>query len=143
MDLNSLIDELVCQTNIKSSNLFESKKCKDNIFIHFWATWCGPCVMELPELQKIYNEYNQKIDFLFVSCDTSKLDIDAFLFNKGLSIPVGYDFDNTISRKFNVRSIPSSFYIKRLQNANYEVKNIVGSMNYSLLKDNFDKFYKL
>src|SRR5690606_14395552 len=47
---------------------YDLKDAKGNvILINFWATWCPPCIAEMPSLQKLYNDYNDKITFLFVS----------------------------------------------------------------------------
>jgi thiol-disulfide isomerase/thioredoxin len=138
MDYKEILDNLKCQTN--NGNTFKIIECGSNIFIHFWATWCSPCRNEIPELQKIYNEYKNNTDFLFISCDNNKTDIDTFVTNKQLTMPIGYDLNNEIANLFNIRSIPSSFFIKRTPNKTYNVKNIVGAMDYKTLKKNFEEF---
>lgn len=139
MDFKNILENLTCQTNRK--NTFKIESCKPNIFLHFWATWCPPCRNELPDLQKIYDEYNSKVDFLFISCDNEKRTIDTFISNENLTIPIGYDLNNVISNSFNIRSIPSSFFIKKTDN--FIVKNIVGSINYPTLKESFEKFVNI
>lgn len=141
MIVKDILENLTCSTNKKEQSAFKVIECKPNMFIHFWATWCSPCRNEIPELQKIYNEYNQNIDFLFISCDNNRADIDTFVTNQKLTIPIGYDTNNKISSDFNIRSIPSSFFIKRTNNNDYIVKNIIGSMDYQTLKQNFKNFY--
>lgn len=37
------------------------------VFVNFWATWCGPCMQEMPEMNKIYPDYKDKIEFFAVS----------------------------------------------------------------------------
>ena len=37
------------------------------VYINFWATWCGPCIREIPELEEVYQEYKDKDDFVFLS----------------------------------------------------------------------------
>lgn len=138
MDYKEILDNLKCQTN--NENTFKISECGPNIFIHFWATWCPPCRSEIPELQKIYNEYKNNADFLFISCDNNKTDIDTFITNKQISMPIGYDLNSEIANLFNIRSIPSSFFIKRTPNKTYNVKNIVGAMDYKTLKNNFEDF---
>ncbi|MGC9329373.1 MAG: TlpA family protein disulfide reductase [Candidatus Hinthialibacter sp.] len=39
------------------------------LFVNFWATWCAPCVEEMPRIVELHQKYGQKVDFLAVSCD--------------------------------------------------------------------------
>ncbi len=57
------------------------------IFLNFWATWCPPCVAEMPEIQSLYDEYKNDVAFLFVSNETQQK-VHTFLQNNGYSIPV-------------------------------------------------------
>jgi cytochrome c biogenesis protein CcmG/thiol:disulfide interchange protein DsbE len=53
----------------------ETKK----LFIHFWATWCGPCEVEFPDLVKITNEHKGKdVEFLFVAVDDEVINVKKF-----------------------------------------------------------------
>ena len=58
----------------KDGNEFSLASFKGNlIYVDVWATWCGPCVAEIPSLQKLEEEYHEKnITFLSVSVDTDK-----------------------------------------------------------------------
>ncbi|MDP5082326.1 MAG: TlpA family protein disulfide reductase, partial [Winogradskyella sp.] len=47
---------------------FENTKGKV-VFINFWATWCPPCIAEMPSLQALYQDYNDKVIFLFITSD--------------------------------------------------------------------------
>ena len=140
MDYNNILKNLKVQTNNKLIPEFKIENSSEHIFIHFWATWCGPCRNELPELEKIYINYKEKVDFILISCDNSKLDIDTYIFNNNFTFPVGYDLNNKISNLFSIRSIPSSSFIKYIGNNNYTVENIVGSMDYDTLNKTFDSF---
>ena len=141
MDYNYILRDLIVETNKKSNPKFSIKECKSHFVIHFWATWCSPCKHELPYLQKIYNKYNDRIDFIFISCDESKLDIDTFIFNNKFSFPVGYDISGNISSSFNVRSIPSSFFIKKdsIKNS-FDVENVIGFSDPDTLEKKFEDF---
>lgn len=67
---------------------FERKK-GEVIFINFWATWCPPCVAEMPSLQKLYDDYGNRVAFMFVANDDSEK-VTKFLIKKGYNIPVYY-----------------------------------------------------
>ncbi len=79
------------------------------IFINFWATWCPPCIAEMPSIQNLYNKYKGKVDFYLVSNeDMSKM--KDHLKNKGFNMPV-YRLAGRVSEKFYSQKIPTSFLI--------------------------------
>ena len=75
----------------KSVNLNASKGRVT--LINFWASWCGPCVAEMPSLQKAYNQHKDKVDFYFVARDEAKL-VEAFLKKEKYNVPVYYEKQN-------------------------------------------------
>lgn len=68
-----------------SANLSKSKNRV--VLINFWATWCAPCIAEMPSLQNLYDEYGDRMDFYFVSQEDHEI-IKKFLQQKGYDIPV-------------------------------------------------------
>ena len=76
------------------------------VLINFFATWCGPCVQELPDMQHLYNMYKDKVQFVFIHCGGNENDVTTFLKQKNISLPVVIDDDNSIRQQFNVLSIP-------------------------------------
>ncbi|MGV8829164.1 MAG: TlpA family protein disulfide reductase [Breznakibacter sp.] len=77
--------------------------------INFWATWCPPCIAELPALQRLYDQYQGKVDFYFIS-DEDPQTLKAFLEKKGYTIPV-YTIGQNVEGKLHSRSIPATFLI--------------------------------
>jgi len=79
------------------------------IFINFWATWCPPCIAEMPSLQKLYDRYKGKVDFYLVS--TESIDVMKRHFEKkGFDMPI-YKLAGRVSEKFYSQKIPTSFLI--------------------------------
>jgi len=81
------------------------------IFINLWATWCPPCIAELPDLQKIYNEYGDRVIFLFISNENKNI-VNSFLQKKRFNIPV-YMPITEYPVDFETNSIPTSFLINK------------------------------
>jgi len=80
------------------------------IFVNFWATWCPPCRAELPMIQKLYNEYNEKVAFVFVTNENWNT-VSAFFDKNGYDLPV-YNSLSTPPQKFTeTNSIPASYLI--------------------------------
>ena len=92
---------LVRDINGKVVNL---DKHKDKIvMLNFWATWCGPCIAEMPHLQNIQNKYKDKFLLISISVDEArdKSKIKPFIKSRGYDFIVVHDADRTIAAFYN------------------------------------------
>ena len=114
-------------TDLATGKVMNLSDLRDKpVYLNFWATWCPPCVRELPHIQAKYEQYKDKIHFLAISLDGEQAAPAAFIPSKGYTFPVGYGNEREISRAYNVEAIPMSFII----DTNGVVKaKIVGSMD--------------
>ena len=81
------------------------------IFLNFWATWCGPCIAELPEIQKLYDAYGDKVKFILLT-NESPADVNQFLSSRDYDLPVYYS-NNNAPAKLASNSIPTTFIIAK------------------------------
>ena len=79
------------------------------ILLNYWATWCPPCIAEMPSLQKLYNDYQDKMVFVFLTND-DKPKVDAFLKKREFTLPVYYQISKAPSR-LSTASLPTTFLI--------------------------------
>ena len=84
------------------------------VLLNFWASWCPPCRKEMPAMQKIFDEYNQE-DFVILAVNSTNQDrisdAEAFSIEQGLSFPILLDTDGRVANQYQVRSLPTSFFI--------------------------------
>jgi peroxiredoxin len=85
------------------------------VMINFWATWCGPCLAEMPSMEAMYQRYPRKdFEILAVSIDTiGEPPVRLFVENLNLSFPVLMDNQFTVNDHFQVRVVPTSILIDR------------------------------
>lgn len=81
------------------------------VLINFWATWCPPCIAEMPSMQKLYDDYNDKITFLFVTNET--LDVINPFLEKHQYTFEAYRPESHYPAQFDVASIPRTFLIDK------------------------------
>ena len=83
-------------------------KGKKAVVLDIWATWCGPCRMEMPDLQKIYEKYSDQIEIIAASQDQpSDLGkIKSFVEEFKITFKVIHDNDFSISKRYPTRGIP-------------------------------------
>ena len=114
-------------TDLATGKVMNLSDLRDKpVYLNFWATWCPPCVRELPHIQAKYEQYKDKIHFLAISLDGEQAAPAEFIPAKGYTFPVGYGNEREISRAYNVEAIPMSLMI----DTNGVVKaKIVGSMD--------------
>lgn len=79
------------------------------VLINFWATWCPPCIAEMPSMKALYADYKDKIDFIFVSNEDAET-INTFLNKNNYSFEV-YNPLTNYPDAFNVKGIPRTFLI--------------------------------
>ncbi len=89
---------------------FEETKGKV-VLINFWATWCPPCIAEMPSMQLLYDDYKDKIEFVFVSNETFSV-INEFIQKNEYNFEV-YNPITKYPDTFNVSSIPRTFLIDK------------------------------
>ena len=82
------------------------------ILLNFWATWCPPCVSEMPYIQQVYEEWSGKgLVVLAVNIGESSPKVKGFLQAHDLSLPVLLDTKENTAEKYNITGIPASFFI--------------------------------
>lgn len=92
------------------------------IFLNFWATWCGPCRNEMPEIQKIYEETQQEEDSDLVILgiaapgfgqEGSQEEIEAFLEENGYTYPVLMDTTGEVFMQYGISAYPTTFMVDK------------------------------
>jgi len=84
------------------------------ILVNFWATWCPPCVSEMPSMQKLYNSYKDDVVFLFITNDSAKTTND-FLEENDYSMPC-YNLSASLPEELSHDSYPTTFLINKKGN---------------------------
>lgn len=100
----------------KSLTITKAELMEDIVVMHFWASWCAPCIGEVPELIQ-YAKKNPKVKFIIVSLDYNTKDIEKFLksfpeFNSKNYIKL-WDNNKEISNLFLVDRLPMSIIFKK------------------------------
>ncbi|MES2664250.1 MAG: TlpA disulfide reductase family protein [Pseudomonadota bacterium] len=82
------------------------------VIVNFWEQWCGPCLKEMPYLQKIYEEHNQnEVAIIGIFSSSSKQSVEKFISENKITFPIVYDTSSAVNKKYNVKAIPSTFLI--------------------------------
>ena len=82
------------------------------VLLDFWATWCQPCIAEMPNVKRTYAKYkNQNFQIIGISLDTAMEPLDAYVKGEGIAWRHYWDRSGQISTLYNVQAIPSTFLI--------------------------------
>jgi peroxiredoxin len=84
------------------------------VLINFWATWCGPCRVEMPDIQEQYVVHSPDLVVLAIDMDESQDTVAPFVEELGLTFPVLLDPGGKVNgESYNVRGYPSSFFVDK------------------------------
>jgi peroxiredoxin len=86
------------------------------VLVNLWATWCPPCREEMPTLEKMYNEYKDQ-GFVVLGVNMTRQDdaqaVAPFVEKYGLTFPILLDETGKVGITYQMKSLPSSFFIDR------------------------------
>jgi peroxiredoxin len=86
------------------------------VLLNFWASWCPPCKAEMPAMQEVFDQYKDQ-GFVILAVNSTIQDDPgeavAFYEEMGLTFPLLMDRDGSVTQTYQVRSLPTSFFIDR------------------------------
>ncbi|WP_379127267.1 redoxin domain-containing protein [Paenibacillus sp. sgz500958] len=91
------------------------------ILLNFWASWCKPCVQEMPLLNEIHLASGSQVETLFINVGESKGTVLEYLKDHQFSFPASIDVTGKISTAFGVTALPATFII----NEEGSIRNII------------------
>ena len=84
------------------------------VILNFWATWCPPCVSEMPSMENLYKQYKDKgVEILAVDLRENVNTVRQFINNNGYTFPVLLDRDGRVGGLYGVEAIPTTYIIDR------------------------------
>ncbi len=130
--------------NIDGSTISFNELKGKVVFMNIWATWCAPCIAEMPNIQNLYEKMDSsKVAFVMLSTDQSEEKVNNFIDRKGFTFPV-YLAASNVPSEFRVPSIPTTFVFskegkivsKNVGMANYDKKSFIKFLNELMEEDN-------
>jgi cytochrome c biogenesis protein CcmG/thiol:disulfide interchange protein DsbE len=102
------------------------------VILNFWASWCGPCVEEMPSLIKLVKAFPKDVELVAISGDSNMEDIESFLksFPEMKTLPnvhVIFDQKKELMEKYQIQRLPESFVLGKDQKV---AKKISGTIDW-------------
>ena len=105
------------------------------VILNFWASWCGPCKMEMPDFHEKYLELGNEIHFLMINTtDGSRETVESaskFIADQEYTFPVFYDTESDAAATYGVYSLPTTFFIDAER---YAIAQATGAINMDTLE---------
>ena len=109
------------------------------IVLNFWASWCGPCKMEMPDFQAKYEDSGSEIQFLMVNMTDGSRETqesaEEFISDEGYTFPVLYDLDYNAATVYGVYSLPTTYFI---DSEGYVIAQAKGALSAETLEPGID-----
>jgi thiol-disulfide isomerase/thioredoxin len=110
---NTEMDRILFKNN--DGEVIPLSSLKDKVvFINFWATWCPPCIAEMPTIQKLYSEFkdNEDIVFMMVDVDNQREKSQAFMDKRKFDLPI-YTPAGPIPSSYLGGAIPTTLVLNK------------------------------
>lgn len=115
---------------------FKGKK----VFLNFWATWCPPCRVEMPEMQRFHDKYGDEAIIIAVNGTGSETNVDTvkgFIDGHGYTFLTLLDKEMTVHNQYAAISIPTTYYIGT--DGKIQLPRHVGPMDFKMMEEKFKK----
>lgn len=87
------------------------------VVLNFWASWCGPCMGEIPDFDKVYKEKGENVEFLMVNLtDGNNETVETAttaIENGGYSLPIYFDKSEEAAETYEIFAIPTTIFINK------------------------------
>jgi len=85
------------------------------LVLNFWASWCGPCKMELPDFQDAYEKYDGEVEFVLVNMtdgmQETKEKAMKFIETEGYTLPFYFDIHQEAAYAYGVYALPTTYFV--------------------------------
>ena len=96
------------------SNLRLAEQQGDIMLLNFWASWCGPCIQEMPALDKLAQKYQALgVQVWGVNVENDSAAAKAYLNKVQVSFPILFDLDNSVSKAYQVNAMPTTVILDK------------------------------
>lgn len=102
------------------------------VMVNFWASWCGPCRAEMPDVQRVSSKYAGDLIVLGVNDEDTLSTIRDFAQQFELTFPLLIDSTGNVSAQYKIRAYPTTFFVDR---EGYIFHIAVGSMEQSMIEE--------
>jgi len=113
------------------------------VMLNFWASWCGPCQMEMPDFEEFYKTYGDRVHFVIVNLTDGQQETvesaSAFIAEKGYTFPVYYDTDIDAAMQYGVQAVPVTYFVDA---EGYLLAYAQGALNEDMLQQGMDLLLK-
>ncbi len=108
--LKNAPDAAIAGVNTENTTIHGLAKGKP-LFLNFWATWCPPCVEEMPAVEAMYKKYGDRVNFAAISMDEEPGAAANFIKSRGLTVPVYTGDLKALGKDYQIDAIPRSILI--------------------------------
>ncbi len=113
------------------------------VILNFWASWCGPCQMEMPDFDEKYQEIGEDVQFLMVNVtDGQRETVESaskFIEEEGYTFPVFFDTDSNAALTYRAFSLPTTYFIDAEGRA---IAQATGAIDMQTLETGIDLIYR-
>lgn len=111
------------------------------VVVNFWASWCGPCRMEMPEFQEKHLEMGGEVQFLMINMTGGRETVETardFIAGQGYTFPVLYDTEGDAAVTYGAYALPTTYFIDA---EGYAIAQARGAINSETLQAGIDMIY--